>query len=62
MANKITALLSETKEELVRVTWPTRENVIKHTFLVIAVSVGLAIYLGAADLLFTFGLQQIIGR
>ena len=62
MAKNISAYLSETKEELVRVSWPSRETVTKHTFLVIAVSVAVAAYLGAADLLFTYGLAKLITR
>jgi preprotein translocase subunit SecE len=62
MLRKITAYFSETKEELSRVSWPSRENVTKHTLLVIVVSVSIAAYLGAADLLFTFGLEHLINR
>ena len=57
---KIIKLFHETKEELTRVSWPNRETVTKHTLLVIGVSLVLAIYLGAADLLFTYGLAQVI--
>jgi preprotein translocase subunit SecE len=59
---KIIKFLRETKEELTRVSWPNRETVVKHTLLVVGVSLVLAIYLGAADLLFTYGLAQIITR
>jgi preprotein translocase subunit SecE len=57
---KIIKFFHETKEELSRVSWPNRETVTKHTLLVIGVSLTLAIYLGAADLLFTYGLAQVI--
>jgi preprotein translocase subunit SecE len=59
---KIIKFFHETKEELSRVSWPDRETVTKHTLLVIGVSLILAIYLGAADLLFTYGLAQVITR
>lgn len=59
---KIIKFFHETKEELSRVSWPNREMVTKHTLLVIGVSLLIAIYLGAADLLFTYGLTKIITR
>jgi preprotein translocase SecE subunit len=59
---KIFKLFHETKEELTRVSWPNRETVVKHTLLVIGVSVVISIYLGAADLLFTYGLTELITR
>ncbi len=59
---KIIKFFHQTKEELSRVSWPNRDTVIKHTLLVIGVSFVLSIYLGAADLLFTYGLTQIITR
>lgn len=62
MANKITAYFTQTKEELLRVSWPGRETVVKHTLLVVGISLGLAILLGGADFLFTYGLTKLITR
>jgi len=62
MANKIASYFIQTKEELIRVSWPNRETVIKHTLLVVGISLGLAIILGGADYLFTYGLTKIITR
>jgi preprotein translocase, SecE subunit, bacterial len=62
MANKIASYFIQTKEELVRVSWPNRETVVKHTLLVVGISLGLAIILGGADFLFTYGLTKIITR
>ncbi len=62
MASKITAYFTQTKEELLRVSWPARETVIKHTLLVVGISLGLAVILGGADFLFTYGLTKIITR
>jgi len=59
---KIVKFLRETKEELTRVSWPNRDTVVKHTLLVIGVSLVISVYLGAADLLFTYGLAQLITR
>jgi preprotein translocase subunit SecE len=62
MANKITAYFTQTKEELLRVSWPGRETVIKHTLLVIGISLGLAIILGGADYLYTYGITLLVTR
>lgn len=62
MAGKIASYLRETKEELIRVSWPTRQVVLKHTLLVIGISLGLAVLLGAADYIFAFGLNKVISR
>jgi preprotein translocase SecE subunit len=62
MAGKIASYMRETKEELIRVSWPSRQVVFKHTLLVISISVGVAVVLGAADYAFTLGLNRIISR
>jgi len=62
MTGKIASYLRETKDELVRVSWPSRRVTLKHTLLVIGISLGVAIYLGAADFLFTYLLSLIITR
>ncbi|MSQ21896.1 MAG: preprotein translocase subunit SecE [Dehalococcoidia bacterium] len=43
----------EVVSELKKVTWPTRQETIRLTLLVIAVSVAIGVVLGLLDLLFT---------
>jgi preprotein translocase subunit SecE len=62
MSGKITSYLRETKEELVRVSWPSRQVVFKHTLLVVGISLAVALFLGGADLLFTYGLTALLNR
>ncbi len=45
--------LKEVRSELKRVTWPTRQEAIRLTSMVIAVSIVVGIYIGALDYLFT---------
>jgi len=52
--------LLEVKNELYKVTWPTRADTIKLTLIVIGISVAVGIYLGALDLLFTELLKLLI--
>jgi len=45
--------LKEVKAELSKVVWPTRDEVIKLTVVVVIVSAVIGIYVGGLDLLFT---------
>lgn len=50
---KISNYIKETKAEMSHVNWPTREQTIRFTVLVILVSVATALLLGAADFIFS---------
>ena len=56
---KITEYLKEVKAEMVHVTFPTRKETSWFTLLVIAISIGVALYLGLFDYLFKLGLQKV---
>ena len=43
---KITDYLAEAKAELKKVQWPTRQEATRHTIMVIAISLGVAAFLG----------------
>lgn len=60
MANKLLTYLKESRDEMRRVVWPTRKEAIRHTGLVIAISIGVALFLGLADYALNFALQTII--
>jgi len=45
--------LKEVRSELKRVTWPTRQEAVRLTSVVIFVSILVGIYIGALDYLFT---------
>lgn len=53
--------LGEVKNELYKVTWPSRSDTIRLTSIVIGISIGVGIYLGALDLMFTELLKLLIG-
>jgi len=57
---KIVVFLQEVKTETKRVTWPTKEQTIKYTLLVIGVSVVFAIFLGGVDFAFTEFINKLI--
>ncbi len=58
--NRIITFLKEVKLEMKKVNWPTREEIIKYTLIVIGASIVVAIYLGGLDVLFTFLIREFI--
>jgi len=48
-----TQYIKDTRAEMVHVNWPTRQETIRFTAAVIAVSVGTAILLGVSDFIFS---------
>ena len=52
--------VKETRAELKHVSWPTRRQAIIFTIIVIIISLGLALYLGFFDYIFSFGLKYLI--
>lgn len=60
MISKLINYIKETRVEMASVNWPTRKQAITYTLLVVGVSVGVAIFLGAFDMLFAFLLRTYI--
>jgi len=60
MLNKLITFLKEVKLELKKVNWPTRQETIRYTLIVIGVSTGVAIFLGGLDFLFTIILDKLV--
>jgi preprotein translocase subunit SecE len=58
--SKITEYLEETKTELKHVIWPSRNQTLYYTLIVILLSVVISYYLGIFDFIFSQGLQKII--
>lgn len=46
------AFLSQTREELKKVTWPNTNEVVRLTFVVVAVSLMVGMFIGALDFVF----------
>ncbi|MEK7173795.1 MAG: preprotein translocase subunit SecE [Patescibacteria group bacterium] len=60
MITKILDYLHDTKTELKRVVWPSRQDTTRHTLAVIGISVVVAVFLGTLDILFQFLLEKFI--
>ena len=52
--------LRDTRAELRHVTWPTKNEAINYTIIVIAISVGTGLFLGLLDFVFAKGIARLI--
>jgi preprotein translocase subunit SecE len=57
---KIWTFIKESRAELRKVNWPTREQTIKFTSAVIGVSLAVALFLGFLDYFFEYILKQFV--
>jgi len=53
--------ISESYQELRRVTWPTREETMRLTLMVIAVAAAIGAFLSIVDILFSRLINTILG-
>ncbi len=58
--SRIVRYLKETRAELRKVTWPTRQEATNLTLIVLAVTFAMAVILGAVDFVFTKLFELII--
>ena len=58
--SRLSNYITETKEEMKHVSWPTRKQTTMFTVLVILISIGVAAYLGFFDYVFSIILKSII--
>lgn len=52
--------LRDAKEELGKVTWPSKELTVKYSIVVILISVFVAAFFGGLDWVFNKGLEELI--
>lgn len=57
---KITQFLREAYGEMKKVSWPTREQTIQYTVLVVSISIFVAIFLGVLDYMFGSIIKSVI--
>ena len=58
--NKILNFLKDVKIERSKVVWPTREQTIQYTLVVLGMSLAIALFLGGLDLVFQWVLNMFI--
>jgi len=57
---KILTFLKEVRLEMKKVNWPTRQETLRYTLIVIGISVAVAAFLGAIDFIFMRLLNRFI--
>jgi preprotein translocase subunit SecE len=57
---KIKTYLSEVALEMKKVNWPTRQETLRYTLIVMGISVGVAAYLGGLDYIFNILFRNFI--
>jgi preprotein translocase subunit SecE len=62
MANKISSYIKESVSEMKKVTWPTKKETKEYTFLVIGISVFIALLLGLLDFIFSSLFSFLINK
>lgn len=58
--DKAKEFLAESKQELKKVTWPTKKQTMTSTWVVLAVTVVLSIFLGLVDLVLSKAIGYIL--
>ena len=61
MANKVAGFLNEVKQELDKVAWPTRDELLGSTVVVIITTLILAAFIGVVDFLLSIVLRILLG-
>ncbi len=57
---KIAQFFLEAKGELAKVNWPNRQELIRYTVLVVAISLAVAVFLGLLDMLFSYLVENFL--
>ncbi|KKS92065.1 MAG: Preprotein translocase, SecE subunit [Parcubacteria group bacterium GW2011_GWC1_43_12] len=60
MFSKLVNFFKESRLEFKKITWPSRQETVKHSLLVIGVSLGVALFLGAMDFIFVWLLNRFV--
>ncbi|MFA5098705.1 MAG: preprotein translocase subunit SecE [Candidatus Paceibacterota bacterium] len=58
--SRIKDYIIEAYREFLRVNWPTKQETTRLTLIVVGFSIGVALFLGALDLIFTLILDKVV--
>lgn len=59
---KVAQFLKEVRNELSKVSWPTKNQVVQYTIVVVAISLAIAVFLGLLDFVFEWMLNTFVLR
>ena len=62
MWDKLTSFVKEVRAEFTKVSWPTREDLISSTGVVLAFSAVFAVFIGIFDLIISFFWGILLGQ
>lgn len=60
MIAKSVGFLKEVKMEIQKINWPDKEQTTRYTVVVLGISLGVAIFLGGLDFIFTLLLEKFV--
>ncbi len=60
MIASIKKFFAESRQELRHVNWPTRQEAVRLTLIVIGIAVALSVFLGAFDYLFSYIMKTYV--
>jgi len=58
--SKVIEFLKEARAELEKVSWPTKEQIVRNTLIVIGISVATALFLGSLDYVFSLLAERFL--
>lgn len=59
--NGLITYIKNVRAELSHVAWPSTRTAVAHTLVVIAISIGIAIWVGLLDYVFTSIVSRLVG-
>ena len=62
MWNKLTNFVKDVRAEFSKVSWPTREDLVSSTGVVLAFSAVFAVFIGIFDLIISFVWGMLLGQ
>jgi len=60
--NKLVTYIKEAMAEMKKVVWPTKKQTINYSIIVVALSIGTAVFFGFLDYVFSNGLEALLDR
>jgi preprotein translocase subunit SecE len=60
MPNKIVTFFNEAKQELGKVVWPSREELLGSTVVVVVTTLLLAAFIGVVDVILSFAIRILV--
>lgn len=60
MFKKLITFLKEVRLETKKVNWPTRQQTLRYTLIVLGIAGAVALFLGGLDFIFTFLLEKFV--